>query len=153
MSGLNVVHITFSDNMANAVGLADSDVQRMLDQVHEKVPFQDGERDQATRLLRQHFNNLGFPGGEPLYHTALINGIMNRLQDDPVSRQEFLKFGRVPKDMSIEPVSSVIFDVLCTARNLRHVVNKLVAGDQLQGYGLNYDLSLEDLLQPTIKYW
>ena len=151
MSGLNVVYITFSDQMANAVGLANSDVQRMLDQVHEKVPFQDGEREQATCLLRQHVNNLGFPGGEPLYHTALINGIMNRLQDDPRSRQEFLKFGRVPKDMSIEPVSSVIFDVLCTARNLRHVVNKLVAGDQLQGYGLNYDLSLEDLLQPTIN--
>lgn len=52
--------------------------------------------------------------------------------------------------MSVEPVSSVIFDVLCTARNLRHVENKLVAGDQLKGYKLNYELSLEDLLQDTI---
>lgn len=76
---------------------------------------------------------------------------MNRLQDDPRSRREFLKFGRVPTDMSIvEPVSSVVFDVLCTARNLRQVANKLVAGDRLRGYGLNYELGLQDLLQPTI---
>ena len=150
MSGLNLVHTTFSDKMANAVGLTNNDVQRMLDHVHEKIPFQDGERDQATHWLRQHFNNLGFPGGEPLYHTALINGIMNRLQHDSRSRREFIQMGRVPKEMSVEPVSSVIFDVLCTARNLRHVVNKLVAGDQLQGYKLNYELSLEDFLQDTI---
>ena len=114
--------------MANAVGLTNSDVRRMLDQVHDRVPFQDGERVQATNLLRRHFNNLGFPGGEPLYHTALINGIMNRLQQDG-PRQDFLRHGRVPTDMSIEPVSSAIFDVLRTARNLRQVVNKLVAGD------------------------
>lgn len=60
-SGLNVVRVTFGDDMANAVGLADSDVQRMLDRVHEKIPFRDGEREQATRM---HFNYLGFPGGE-----------------------------------------------------------------------------------------
>ncbi|KAL3906092.1 MAG: hypothetical protein SGARI_004158, partial [Bacillariaceae sp.] len=48
MCGLNVVHVTFSHKMANAVGLANSDVQHMLDQVHKKVPFQDGERERAT---------------------------------------------------------------------------------------------------------
>ena len=149
MSGLNVVHITFSHAMANAVGLTNRDVQRMMDQVNDKVPFQDGERDRATSWLQQ-LNRLGFPGGEPLYHTALINGIMNRLQDDRHSRREFIDFGRVPTDMSKEPVSSVIFDVLCTARNLRHVVNKLVAEGQLKGYRLNYEFSLEHLLQPTI---
>mmetsp|Transcript_28304 Transcript_28304/g.77694 ORF Transcript_28304/g.77694 Transcript_28304/m.77694 type:complete len:265 (-) Transcript_28304:498-1292(-) len=123
----------------------------MLNQVDETTPFRDDEeRNQVRDRLRLHFNNLGFPGGEPLYHTSMINGMMNYFLKESEPRREFLQFGRVPKNMSVEPVSSVIFEVLCNARNLRHVGNELLAGHQLQGYNLNKDMSLEDLLKDTI---
>lgn len=151
MSGLNVKNITFDHEMANAVGLTDGHVQQMLNQVDKTTPFRDDEeRNQVRDRLRQLFNNLGFPGGDSLYHTSMINGMMNSFLKESETRREFLQFGRVPKNMSVEPVSSAIFEVLCNARNLRHVVNKLLAGHQLQGYNLNKNMSLEDLLKDTI---
>ena len=152
MCGLNVVHLTFKDSLANAVGLTAGDIERMLDRVDDVVPFQEGEREKTMNFLREQYNNLRFPGGEPLYHTALVNGIMEELMtENSQCRRDFLKSGQLPVGLSIEPVSSVIFDVLCNARNLRPVVNKLVDGEQVDGYKLNYDLSLEHLLQPTIS--
>mmetsp|Transcript_6783 Transcript_6783/g.18959 ORF Transcript_6783/g.18959 Transcript_6783/m.18959 type:complete len:637 (-) Transcript_6783:946-2856(-) len=155
MSGLNIAVVTFKANMADAVGLTENDVKGMLYDVHKYAPFEDGQLEFAMDSLKRNFNNLRFPHSQPLYHTALVNGIMNMLLDptDPTKRREFLSTGKVPSDLAREPVPSSIFNVLRNAKNLRHVVNVLAERGQISGPGfkINEQLSLEHLLQETIN--
>jgi Predicted AAA-ATPase len=97
MSGLNVTRLTFNDDMADAVGLTESDVRQMLKNVrqHAQFEFTDNEFECAMESLKRHFNNLRFPGSQSLYHTALVNCIMNMLLDEPIKRKEFLEKGLV----------------------------------------------------------
>eukprot|EP00980_Cylindrotheca_fusiformis_P022424 scaffold9290_cov107-Cylindrotheca_fusiformis.AAC.2 len=154
MSGLNVTSLAFKANMADAVGLTEADVKGMLDQVHKHAPLKDSKQLYFVMdSLKHNFNNIRFPHSQPLYHTALVNGIMNMLLDptDP-RRREFLSTGKVPPDSAREHVPSSVFSVLCNAKNLRHVVNKLAERSQISGpgYKINEQLSLEHLLQETI---
>ena len=154
MSGLNIEDLTYQAHMADAVGLTEADVDRMLDDVHTHAPFKEGELELAKTSLRRNFNNLRFPGSQPLYHTGLVNYMMNMLLDPTkeTKRREFLSTGKVPEGLAREPVPSSLFNVLCNAKNLRPVANKLANGETVSGprYKIKEQLSLENLLQETI---
>ena len=155
MSGLNVTSLAFKANMADAVGLAEADVKGVLDEVHKHAPLKDNKQlCFVMDSLKHDFNDIRFPRSQPLHHTALVNGMMNMLLDptDPSNRREFLSTGKVPPDLAREHVPSSAFNVLCNAKNLRHVVNKLAERSQMSGPGhkINEQLSLEHLLQETI---
>ena len=149
MSGLNVKVLTFDPAMADAVGLTEADVGRMINNVHDAVPFKDDEeRDLAFERIKRHFNNLCFVGGSSLFHTALVNECMNMLLKDSDGREELLRFNSVRA--GCEPVPSSVYKVLETARNLRTVVKMLADGHQITGYRLNTQLSLEAILAADI---
>lgn len=152
MTGLMVESLTFKEDMADAVGLGTDDVNKMLDDVHRHVPFGNGERQKAYEIIKERFNNLYFLGGSALYHTALVNQVMNMMLHDPNERKEFLRYGRLPDAISRaqEQVPLSVYRVLENARNLRPVVNKLVSKQELTGHTLNTSLTLEDLLQEEI---
>ncbi|KAL3905427.1 MAG: hypothetical protein SGILL_009681, partial [Bacillariaceae sp.] len=155
MSGLNIVDLTYQAHMADAVGLREADVERMLQEVHVHAPFKEGELERARTLLKRNFNNLRFPASQPLYHTGLVNHMMNILLDPTkeTKRQEFLSTGKVPEHLAREPVPSSLFNVLRNAKNLRPVANKLANDERVSGpqFKIKERLSLEDLLQETIN--
>ena len=80
--------------------------------------------------------------------------MMNILLDPTkeTKRREFLSTGKVPEGLAREPVPSSLFNVLCNAKNLRPVANKLANGETVSGprYKIKEQLSLENLLQETI---
>ena len=154
MGGLNIEDLTYQAHMADAVGLTEADVERMLEDVHAHAPFKEGELELAKTSLKRNFNNLRFPESQPLYHTGLVNHMMNMLLDPTkeTKRREFLSTGKVPEGWAWEPVPSSLFNVLCNAKNLRPVANKLANGETVSGprYKIKEQLSLENLLQETI---
>ena len=93
MTGLHVTRLTFHEDMADAVGLTESNVRQMLESVrqHAQWEFTHQELECAMESLKKNFNNLRFPGGQPLYHTALVNGMMNMLLDEPIKQKIFGK--------------------------------------------------------------
>jgi hypothetical protein len=150
MSGLPVISLTFEEDMADAVGLTEENVNGMLDNVNKYAPFENGERDLAFQRIKHHFNNLCFPGGSSLYHTALVNGWMSVLLKKLHARKAFLQGDYLHKSSGRELVPSSVYNVLQNARNLRHVVNMLAQGREVIDYKLNEDLSLEHLLREEI---
>ena len=151
MSGLPIKVVTFEPFMANAVGSTDEDVQNMLDRVHQYAPFKEGEQEVAKNRIKHHFNNLSFPGGKPLYHTALVNEMMNIMLQNGIGRKNFLLNDIIPNNLVRDKIASSVYDVLGWSRNLRPVVHKLVERRPVRGYKLNKSLSLEDLLQADIR--
>eukprot|EP00978_Attheya_sp_CCMP212_P024601 scaffold77535_cov60-Attheya_sp.AAC.2 len=91
VTGLVVMPLTFDENLADAVGVRDDDVRGMLSEVHQRAPFNEGEQERALELLKLQFNNLCFPEGSSLFHTALVNGAMNML----LSKSFCLKYSRL----------------------------------------------------------
>lgn len=128
MSGLAVHSLTFKQDMANAVGLTDEDVNAMLDHVHTIAPFQNEERERAFQKLKRHFNNLHFPGGCGLYHTALVNAMMNMLLDNDEERETFFRTDSVPEGLGHEPLPSSVYALLQNAPNLRNAAKSLAEG-------------------------
>lgn len=150
MSDLALVSLTFEESMADAVGLTETDVRGMLENIHTHAPFEEGELELAFQKIKYHFKNLRFPGGSSLYHTALVNALMNRLLKIPSDRAAFLHGVPLPGSFGREPIPSSVFNVLQNARNLRQVANELAERREVKGYELNEDLSLEHLLQEHI---
>jgi hypothetical protein len=126
MSGLILKNLTFSKEMHDAVGLRESDVTIMLQKVHAHLAFKDDEEmARVHKAIAFHYNTLRFLGC-PLFHTALVNGTMQKLSD-PVSRQIWLRDLNVPPPgLERESVPSSVYNILATARNLRPVINRLV---------------------------
>jgi len=150
MDGLAAVPVTFDEDMADAVGLKEDDVHDMLVHVNRYAPFENGEWNAAFKRIKHQFNNLCFPCGSFLYHTASVNRWMNVLLKENYRQKFFLKDDWLSSYPGKEPIPSSVFDVLGTARNLRHVANTLMEGRAVIGYKLNENLSLEDLLQEKI---
>ena len=71
--------LAFGEDLADAVGPTEDDVQSMLKQIQTRAPFNEDKRERALNLLKVAFNRLRFPCGSPLYHTALVKGAMNML--------------------------------------------------------------------------
>jgi hypothetical protein len=150
MGGLAAVSVTFDEDMADAVGLREDDVHDMLVHVNKYAPFENGEWNLAFKRIKQQFNNLCFPRGSSLYHTALVNRWMNVLLKENYCHKAFLQDDWMVPYLGREPIPSSVFDVLGTARNLRHVANMIMEGRDVIGYKLSENLSLEDLLQEKI---
>ena len=121
----------------------------MLDHVHIVAPFQNEERERAFQKLKRHFNNLRFPGGCALYHTALVNAMMNRLLDNKGAREAFFVTDNIPEGLA-EPLPSSVFELLQNAPNLRNAAKSLAEGREVTGYNLNKKMSLERLLAEVI---
>jgi hypothetical protein len=151
ITGFKYDDLTFDESMADAVGLLDEDVSRMLDAVHEYTPFQDAQqKTQVREVLREYYNHLQFPFGKPLYHTGMVNQVMTALQDKPMLRKSWLADLTKPLDrVHAEAVPGSVFDVVKGAEmgDLRVVVNQLVENFSVAGFELKESLSLISLLE------
>lgn len=152
MTGLIIEDMTFDPRMYDAVGLREADVRTMLEEVDSVLAFTDaGEKARVYQAIQFHYNNLRFLDGSQLFHTALVVDTMRKLCDQG-SRQSWLQdLNLPPPGIEREHIPSSVYDVLKSARNLRPVVNRLVEDGELLGYGLNLNLTLEDLLRQEVN--
>jgi hypothetical protein len=113
LSWFNPEVLTFNENMADMVGLMDEDVDRMLDRVHAFRPFKDDEeKEKVRKALRTHYNGLKLLSGSPLYHTRMINSVMESLMRAD-ARQDWLKnLGEPSPDVQPEKPPSSVFNVV-----------------------------------------
>jgi hypothetical protein len=133
------------------VGLCDEDVDHMLDQVHTYNSFKDDDEKARVRAaIKEHYNGLMFFSGSGLYHTRLVNYVMEDLLIDFYRQQWLQDLSKPMPSVSVEKCPSSVFNVVATARSLRPVVNKLVIEGQVSGYSLNRELSLSDLVNKNI---
>ena len=151
LSGFSPEILTFDEEMADAVGLLDEDVDRMLDEVHEFMPFQDDREKRRVRdAIKKHYNGLKFLSGSPLYHTRMINSVMRSLMKTQ-ERQDWLNDLEKPHPgVQVEKPPSSVFNVVKDAPNLRPVVGKLISSGEVSGYILNRALNLTHIVKPDI---
>lgn len=90
ISGFKYRDLTFRRTMADAIGLLESDVEKMVKEAIPNPSFDDSEQKEVFGTLREQFNNLRFPHGSPLFHTLLMNQAMAELQEC-TTRDEWLK--------------------------------------------------------------
>lgn len=143
--------LTFKDDMADAVGLRDEDVDRMLDRVNSTEPFADGEMEKVKEAIRDHANHLKFVVGPALYHTRMVNELMNEVVMDKESRRAWLKNpSELPPAVTRESVPSSIYGLLKNNQECRQVAKSLVADREIRGV-LNTRLNLPDVCTVRIK--
>eukprot|EP00977_Amphora_coffeiformis_P012552 scaffold3127_cov117-Amphora_coffeaeformis.AAC.1 len=113
ISEFNPQNMTFEPEMLDSVGLADADVDYMLECVHEAEPFSnDVEKGVVRKGIQDHTNHLQFLTGSPLYHTRMVNEMMARLLK-PLSRKAFLQHPSVlPGSVTREFAPRVVYDLL-----------------------------------------
>jgi hypothetical protein len=151
LSGFIPDVLAFDPDLADVVGLRDEDVDHMLDQVHLYKPFKDNnEKSNVRRAIKRHYNGLKFLSGDGLYHTRLVNTVMDRLSDESRRQQWLQDLSKPMRAVFVEKCPSSVFNVVATAPNLRPVVNKLVTTGEVSGYDLNEELSLSSLLDKDI---
>jgi hypothetical protein len=150
ITGFKYEDLTYTESMADAVGLLDADVDRMLDVVHQQAPFRNPQKKAAVRsAIQEHYNHLGFPFGSPLYHTGVVNQVMRELQDSPKLRELWLgDLSKPLRGVKADAVPGSVFDLIKRAKtgDLRRVVNLLVADSEVTGLEINRNMSLTSLL-------
>jgi hypothetical protein len=150
LSGFNPEILTFNAKFADAVGLRDADVDCMLQKVDEFMPFQDGEKKRVRLAIKIHYNGLKFLSGSSLYHTRMINSVMEKLIEKE-ERQEWLNDLEKPHPgVQVEKPASSVFNVVKSAPNLRPVVGKLISSGEVSGCILNRALNLTHIIKPDI---
>ena len=145
ISGFTYKDLTFKRTMADAVGLLESDVEKMVKEAIPNPSFDDNEQKEVFGTLREQFNNLRFPHGSPLFHTLLMNQAMAELQEC-TTRDEWLE--SIEDIQAGEEVPSSAFSVIERAKTneLRAVVSRLVDQETVTGYSVSSDMSLTSLL-------
>jgi hypothetical protein len=141
--------LTFHESIADAAGLLDGDVSRMLDEVHRFAPFRDEEQKTKVRkVLPDFYNHLQFPFSKPLYHTGMVSAVMSILQDSPQLRRNWLEEDLTKPlwGVNAEAVPGSVFDVIkgTETGDLRVVVNQLVENSAVTG------IELQESLLPTL---
>jgi hypothetical protein len=151
ISEFNPDNLTFKSEMLDAVGLRDKDVDYMLERVHTAEPFTSTqEMEKVRRAIQFHANNLQFLTGSPLYHTRMVNGLMEIILN-PQSRKLWLQdLSRKPGPVRRERAPSAIYKVLQRSRVCREIAKGLVANRGIHGV-LNEDLNLPDVARADIS--
>jgi hypothetical protein len=147
LSGFHPDVLSFNSALADVVGLCDGDVDRMLDQVHTYNPFKDDTEKSSVRdAIRYHYNGLLFLSGSGLYHTRLVNCVMENLLRDFERKQWLKNLSEPMSNVLVEKCPASVFNAVAIAPNLRPAVSTLVATGEVSGYKLNPGLSLSSLL-------
>jgi hypothetical protein len=77
LSSFSPTNLTFQESMAHAVGLRDEDITNMLAVVDGFMPFaDDAEKARFRDAIKLHFNNIKYGNGSDLYHTRMVNDVM-----------------------------------------------------------------------------
>ncbi|CAB9519599.1 expressed unknown protein [Seminavis robusta] len=141
ISNFNYIDLTFDDDFADAVGLLEADVKVMLKEAIPNASFDDSEEEAVLEKVKFQFNNLGFPGGSPLYHTGMMNRALQQLQkrvergqDTACGWREWVE--NLDEQEVAEDLPSSAFHVIkrADASKLRAVVNSLVDRQAVTGY-------------------
>ena len=145
------VTVTFSEDMLDAVGLRDDDVDKMLREVHTAEPFADKEEMEGVGLaIRDHANHLKFLSGLPLYHTRMVNELMEKVLNR-TARSWWLKdLSRLPTSITRESAPSSIYKLLQKSTVCREVAKDLIANRGIRGE-LNDRLNLPDVCRADIS--
>ena len=129
ISGFKPENLTFDENLLNAVGLRDQDVDKMLRLVHDALPFENHEQMQEVRMaIRDHANYLQFLSGEPLYHTRMVNELMNQLVDSGRRVGWLRNLSRTP--VTRESAPTAIYKLLQTSQHCRKVAKALASQER-----------------------
>eukprot|EP00550_Attheya_septentrionalis_P003234 CAMPEP_0198286428 /NCGR_PEP_ID=MMETSP1449-20131203/5515_1 /TAXON_ID=420275 /ORGANISM="Attheya septentrionalis, Strain CCMP2084" /LENGTH=601 /DNA_ID=CAMNT_0043984165 /DNA_START=102 /DNA_END=1907 /DNA_ORIENTATION=+ len=151
LSGFTPKNLMFDEDIADAIGLLDDDVDRMLDEVHEFMPFQDdGEKMRVRDAIKKHYNGLQFLSGSRLYHTRMLNSVMHSLMKTQERRDWLCQLKEPCRFVEAEKPPSSLFNVVKHAPNLCPVVGKLISSGEVSGYSLNLSLNLMHILKPDI---
>lgn len=149
ISGFKPENLTFDENLLNAVGLRDQDVDKMLQLVHDALPFENHEQMQEVRMaIRDHANHLQFLSGDPLYHTRMVNELMNQLADSG-RRVGWLR-NLTRMTVTRESAPTAIYKLLQTSQHCRKVAKALASQRDIFGT-LNERLNLVDVANTKIS--
>ena len=143
-------NMTFTKSMAEAVGLRDEDVDRMLEVVHSAEPFDsDVQKTLVREAIRDHANHLQFGTETSLYHTRIVNEIMNALLDRAERDSWMRDLSSLPAGVARERAPRAVYKLLRTSRVCREVAKDLVAKKDISG-SLNKYLNLPDVATTNI---
>jgi hypothetical protein len=88
LSSFKPEDFTFQSSMADAVGLLDADITRMMDAVDNYKPFATGDKARIIDAIKMHFNTINYDSGSDLYHTGMVNKVMGNVLLDDRARQK-----------------------------------------------------------------
>lgn len=144
---------TFRPQFAAAFGLCDSDVDSMLDKVHQSFPFQnDQEKSKVRNAIKQLASRLYFGEDTPLYHTRVVNGIMNVLMS-PQSRFRWLQnTSKLPRGVQFQEIPASVFDVVRRQHGtaINGIARSLSFDEEIVST-LNESLNLADVLRNPVS--
>ena len=128
ISDFKPTNFTFSREMADAVGLLEEDVDAMLRVVHDTEALKDEREMAEVRLaIQDHANQLKFLGGSSLYHTRMVNEIMQVLLNRK-TREEWMKDIRnLPSEVTRESAPTAVYRLLEKSQICRDVAKSIVA--------------------------
>jgi hypothetical protein len=151
LSGFKPVILTFDEAVADPVGLLDTDVDNMLNEVHRLKPFSStDEKTKVRDAIKMHYNGLRFLLGAQLYHTRMVNQLMEKLLGEQSRAMWLGNLSKPCPHMVADTPPSTVFGLVKRARNLRSVVGRLVAVGEVSGYSLNAALGLSGLMAPNV---
>ncbi|KAL3904085.1 MAG: hypothetical protein SGARI_005088 [Bacillariaceae sp.] len=137
--------------MSDALGLRDRDVDYMLNCVHGAQPFTtDQEKEKIRVAIRDHANHLQFLLGSSLYHTRMVNELMNLIMDVCERQTWFRDLNTLPGGVSRERAPKAIYKLLQKSKICREVAKDLVARKDIHG-ALNMKLNLLDVATADIS--
>lgn len=152
ISDFNPEVFTFRPIFADAIGLLDEDVDRMLDAVDGYFPFRDGGQEKARvrAAIGKLANRLYFVSETPLYHTKMVNSMMNALLTDQ-SRSAWLRnLSVLPVGTEFQHIPPTVYDVIQKQSALRGIARDLSLNKEIIS-DLKETLDLGDVLHDPMR--
>lgn len=142
-------NMTFDAELLDSLGLREEDVDKMLDLVDGEEPFAGQQKDQVRKAIKDHANHLQFLSSTPLYHTRMVNELMNLLSTKKRREKWLRDLSKLPGTVTREDAPGEVYNVLRHSKVCREIAKELVAG--VVGGELNENLNLLDVANAEIS--
>ena len=141
--------MTFDAELLDSVGLREEELEMMLDLVDQELPFAGHQKDQFQKAIKDHANRLQFLSSTPLYHTWMVNELMNLLSTKKRREKWLRDLSQLPGSVRREDAPGAVYNVLRHSKVCRKIAEDLVAGKDVAGE-LNKNLNLLDVANAEI---
>lgn len=147
ISDFNPEVFTFRPEFDDAIGLLDADVDDMLEKVDGFFPFADDQEKRNVRaaickLANRHY----FVSDTPLYHTRVVNSIMNALLSKKSRRLWLENLSMLPFGTHFQEIPHTVYDVIQKQIGLRKIARALTLNKEITST-LRQSLDLGDVLR------
>lgn len=147
ISDFNPALLTFSLAFDDAIGLLDGDVDRMLEEVDGFFAFQNAQEKKKVRVaIGKLVNRLYFGSDTPLYHTRVVNSIMNILLVKKSRDQWLQNLSKLPLGVHFQEIPPTVYDVIEKQTGLRGLARDLSLNKEIFS-DLKQSLDLGDVLR------